>query len=72
MLPNSILCSETSLGGKELIVLSDENLVDMENMVDTNANDAIDGDCFVHCPLLSKMKGCPKQKRMKGGKEMGK
>ena len=72
MLPNSILCSETSLGGKELIVLSDENLVDMENMVDTNANDAIDGDCFVCCPPLSKKKGCPKQKRMKGGKELGK
>ncbi|XP_030942416.1 protein FAR1-RELATED SEQUENCE 5-like [Quercus lobata] len=65
-------CRETSLGGKELIVLSDENLVDKENMVDANANDAIDGDCFVHCPPLSKTKGRPKQKRMKGGKELGK
>lgn len=65
-------CRETSLGGKELIVLSDVNLVDKENMVDANANDAIDGDCFVHCPPLSKTKGRPKQKRMKGGKELGK
>ena len=53
-------------------MLSDENLVDKENMVDANANDAIDGDCFVHCPLLSKTKGRPKQKRMRGGKELGK
>ena len=65
-------CRETSLGGKELIVLSDENLVDKENMVDANANDAIDGDCFVCCPPLSKKKGRPKQKRMKVGKELGK
>ena len=48
------------LGGKELIVLNDENIVDKENMVDANANDAIDGDCFVHCPPLSKTKGRPK------------
>ena len=41
-------------------------------MVDANANDAIDGDCFVCCPPLSKTKGHPKQKRMKGGKELGK
>ena len=41
-------------------------------MVDINANDAIDGDCFVYCPPLSKMKGRPKQKKMKGGKELGK
>ena len=53
-------------------MLSDGNLVDKENMVDVNANDAIDGDCFVHCPPLSKTKGRPKQKRMKGGKELGK
>ena len=53
-------------------MLSDENLVDKENMVDVNPNDAIDGDCFVHCPPLSKTKGRPKQKRMKGGKELGK
>ena len=59
-------CYETSLGGKELIVLNDENLVDKEDLVDANANDAINGDCFVYCPPLSKMKGCPKQKRMKG------
>ena len=65
-------CRETSLGGKELIVLSDENLVDKENMVGANANDAIDGDCFVRCPPLSQTKGRPKQKRMKGGKELGK
>ena len=65
-------CRETSLGGKELIVLSDENLVDKENMVDAYGNDAIDGDCFVCCPPLSKMKGHPKQKGMKVGKELGK
>ena len=41
-------------------------------MVDANANDAIDGDCFVCCPPLSKTKGHPKQKRMKGRKELGK
>ena len=33
-------------------------------MVDANANDAVDGDCFVHCPALSKTKGRPKQKRI--------
>ena len=53
-------------------MVDDENLVDKENMVDANANDAIDGDCFVCCPPLSKKKGHPKQKRMKGGKELGK
>ena len=53
-------------------MLNDENLVDKENMVDPIVNDAIDGDCFVRCPLLSKTKGRPKQKRMKGGKELGK
>ena len=53
-------------------MLNDENLVDKENMVDANANDVIDGDCFVCCPLLSKTKGRPKQKRKKGGKELGK
>ena len=53
-------------------MLSDENVVDKENMVDANANDAIDGDCFVRCPPFSKMKGHPKQKRMKGEKELGK
>ena len=31
----------------------------------------IDGDCFINCPLPSKTKGCSKQKRMKGGKELG-
>ena len=31
----------------------------------------INGDCFINCPPLSKTKGCPKQKRMKGGKELG-
>ena len=36
-------CCETSLGGKELIVLNDENLVDKEDLVDTNVNDAING-----------------------------
>ena len=53
-------------------MLSDENLVDNQNMVGANANDAIDGDCFVCCPPLSKTKGRPKQKRIKGGKELGK
>ena len=52
-----------------MIVLNDENLVDKKNIVDANVNDAIDGDCFVHCPPLSKTKGRPKQKRMKVGKE---
>ena len=40
-------CLETSLDGKELIVLNDENLENKKNMIDANANDAIDGDCFV-------------------------
>ena len=53
---------ETSLGGKEPIVLNDENLVDKESMVDANVNDAIDGDGFVCCPLPLKMKGCSKLK----------
>ena len=53
-------------------MLNDENLVDKENMVDAYGNDAIDGDCFVRCPPFSKMKGHPKQKGMKVGKELGK
>ena len=53
-------------------MLNDENLVDKKDLVDANANDAINGDCFVHCPPLSKTKGRPKQKRKKGGKELGK
>ena len=53
-------------------MLNDENLVDKKDLVDANANDAINGDCFVHCPPLSKTKGHPKQKGMKGGKELGK
>ena len=52
--------------------MDDENLVDEENMVDTNVNDMIDGDCFINCPPLSKTKGHPKQKQMKGGRELGK
>ena len=52
--------------------MDDENLVNKENMVDANVNDMIDGDCFINCPSLSKTKGRPKQKRMKGGRELGK
>ena len=48
----------------------DEN--DKENMVDTNVNDMINGDFFINCPPPLKTKGRPKQKRMKGGKELGK
>ena len=65
-------CCETSLSEKELLVLDDENLVHKENVVDANVNGVIDGDCFINCPLLSKRKGLPKQKRMKGGRELGK
>ena len=46
--------------------------MDNENMVDVNVNDVVSGDCFIHCPPISKMKGQPKQKRMKGGRELGK
>jgi hypothetical protein len=53
-------------------VLDDENLVDYENMVDVNINDVVSGDCFFHCPPISKTKGRPKQERMKGGRELGK
>ena len=53
-------------------MVDDENLVDKENMVDANVNDMIGGDCFINCPLLSKTKGRPKQKRMKGGIKLGK
>ena len=65
-------CRESSLSEKELLVVDDENLVDKENMVDSNVNDIIDGDCFINCPPLSKTKGCPRQKQMKGGRELGK
>ncbi|GMY38499.1 protein far1-related sequence 9 [Fagus crenata] len=58
-------CREASLMGKELLVLDGEDLVDKEI-------DVIDEDCFVHCPPISKTKGRPKQKRMKGGRELGK
>ena len=47
-------------------MLDDENLVGKENVVDANVNGVIDGDCFISCPPLSKTKGRPKQKRMKG------
>ena len=53
-------------------MLDDENLVGKENVVDANLNGVINGDCFINCPPLSKTKGRPKQKRMKGGKELGK
>ena len=53
-------------------MLDDENLVGKENVVDANVNGVIDGDCFINCPPLSKTKGRPKQKRMKGGRELGK
>ena len=49
-------------------MVDDENLVDKGNMVDDNVNDMIDGDCFINCPPLSKTKGHPKQKWMKGGR----
>ena len=65
-------CREASLSENELLVVNDENLVDKENMVDANVNDMIDGDCFINCPPHSKTKGRPKQKRMKGGRELGK
>ena len=65
-------CHEASLSEKELLVVDDENLVDKENMVHANVNDMIDGDCFINCPPLSKTKGCPRQKQMKGGRELGK
>ncbi|KAI8551166.1 hypothetical protein RHMOL_Rhmol06G0164000 [Rhododendron molle] len=54
-------------------LLNDPNLVAMENIaIEDNVNDGIDTDCFVDCPPISKIKGHPKQKRMKGGKELGK
>ena len=65
-------CRESSLSEKKLLVVDDENLVDKENMVHANVNDMIDGDCFINCPPLSKTKGCPRQKRMKGARELGK
>ena len=65
-------CCETSLSEKKLLVVDDKNLVNKENMIDANINDMIDGDCFINCPPLSKAKGCPKQKRIKGGRELGK
>ena len=55
-----------------MLVVDDENLVDKENMVDSNVNDIIDGDCFINCPPLSKTKGRSRQKWMKGGRELGK
>ena len=55
-------CHEASLSEKKLRAVDDENLVDKENMVDTNVNDMLDGDCFINCHLLSKTKGRPKQK----------
>ena len=65
-------CHEASLSEKELLVVDDENLVDKENTVDANVNDMIVGDCFINCPLLSKIKVHPKQKQMKGRREFGK
>ena len=65
-------CLEALLSEKELLVVDDKNLVDKENMIDANVNDMIDGDCFINCPPLSKTKGCPKQKPMKGGRKLGK
>ena len=70
-LPSHWYC-EASLSEKELLVLDDENLVGKENVVDVNVNGVIDGDCFISCHPLSKTKGRPKQKRMKGGRELGK
>ncbi|KAF7125070.1 hypothetical protein RHSIM_Rhsim12G0082900 [Rhododendron simsii] len=68
-------CREALLSGKEakMPMLNDPNLEAMENIeIEDNANDGIDTDCFVDCPPISKTKGRPKQKRMKGGKELGK
>ena len=57
-------------------MLNDETLVDKEGMVDANVNDAIDGDCFVCCPLPSKMIVLPKQNNNNNNneseKELGK
>ena len=53
-------------------MLDDENLVGKENVVDANVNGVIDGDRFINCPLLLNKKGRPKQKRMKGRRELGK
>ena len=63
---------EASLKGKELLVLNDEDLVDMETNINGDVNDVIDEDCFISCPPMSKTKGRPKKKRMKGGRELGK
>ncbi|KAI8543312.1 hypothetical protein RHMOL_Rhmol08G0206900 [Rhododendron molle] len=68
-------CREALLSGKEgeIALLNDPNLVAMENIeIEDNVHDGIDIDCFVDCPPISKTKGRPKQKRMKGGKELGK
>ena len=71
MPPNSTYVSiiswscEASLKGKELLVLNDEDLVDMETNINGDVNDVIDENCFISCPPMSKTKGCPKQKRMK-------
>ena len=55
-----------------MLVLDDEKLVGKENVVDVNVNGVIDGDSFNNCPPLWKTKGHPKQKRMKGERELGK
>ncbi|KAH7849560.1 hypothetical protein Vadar_019618 [Vaccinium darrowii] len=57
---------------KEMPLLDHPNLTDMENEIEQNHNDENDSDCFVNCPPISKTKGRPKQKRMKGGRELGK
>ncbi|KAH7860111.1 hypothetical protein Vadar_009474 [Vaccinium darrowii] len=65
-------CREAIFSEKEMPLLDHPNLTDMENEIEENHNDENDSDCFVNCPPISKTKGRPKQKRMKGGRELGK
>ena len=53
-------------------MLDDENLLGKEYVVDANVNGVIDEDCFIIYHLISKTKGRPKKKRMKGGRELRK
>ena len=71
LLPNSTYVSIVALvswnitNGKRIVSVGWWRFSDKEI-------DVIDEDCFVHCPPISKTKGRPKQKRMKGGRELGK
>ena len=65
-------CCEVSLSEKELLVLTDENLVGKKNVVDANVNGVIAGDCFINFPFLLKINNRPKQSQMKGRRELGK